>query len=123
MKKVNVFLVGLVTLVTLGIGFSSCGGGGSSNSGSSNSGFAGTYVGYTLANQRGEVRIVLNADQTATYSFAGMDTRTSWSTWSPDGAIIGMNNSVIRRYDGNFFYFTSPDAARAKSGGIRMTRQ
>jgi hypothetical protein len=32
MKKVNLFLVGLVTLVTLSVGFSSCGGGGYSNS-------------------------------------------------------------------------------------------
>ena len=28
MKRVNLFLIGLVTLATLGVGFSSCGGGG-----------------------------------------------------------------------------------------------
>ena len=32
MKKVNLFLVGLVTLVTLSVGLSSCGGGSSSSS-------------------------------------------------------------------------------------------
>lgn len=35
MKKVNLFLVSLVILVTLSVGFSSCGGGSSSNGGGS----------------------------------------------------------------------------------------
>ena len=48
MKKVNLFLVGLVTMVTLSIGFLSCGGGNrnsnSNNSNSSDNPFVGTWV-------------------------------------------------------------------------------
>jgi len=38
MKKVNLFLIGLVTMIVLSVIFSSCGGGSSSNSNSSGSG-------------------------------------------------------------------------------------
>jgi len=44
MKKVNLFLVGLVTMVTLSIGFLSCGGGGSGGNNSSG-GDAPQYIG------------------------------------------------------------------------------
>jgi len=112
MKKVNLSLIGLVTMVTLCLGFSSCGGGGS-NSSNSNP-FVGTweltFSGTSTPSY--EIQIRESYSENGTFTWINSDSKTyATGTWKREAVTYGIFNTISFRHiegasgygDGNKF--------------------